>query len=798
MSVLDGVRRDVVTGVRLLARSPAFAATAIATLAVAIGGNTAVFAVVNALVFTPTPVVAPHQLARIDAGHSLMSWLNYQDLRARVGVFQDVLAHRQAVMSLDAAGPHQLRGAITSSNFFDVLGVPASRGRTFTTADARPDRVVLSDRAWRHRFGADPAIVGRVLRLGGAPREVVGVMPARFRGLAPPGLQPEFWVPLDTTTSSRYLTDRHLPQFDVVGRLGPSVGHVQATSALRVAARGLREAHPDLPEEFLGIEAVSVEGVEAFRGMSSVLLPVLAFLGLLAVVSGFVLLIGCANIAGLLVGRAAARQREIAVRLALGARRRRLVRQLLTESLVLAVLGGGAGVVLAAWLVGAANVAVATLPVPVVFDLQIDGRVLGYAIGLSTLTCLFFGLTPALSATRLNLMSSLNEMGGDATRHRLRRVMVAGQVAVCTALLVWSGLFVRSLAGMADVQTGFDASGVVLASARLERGLVADSDGQAIFVEWAQRVGALPGIETAALASVVPLALTGREEFSVSLAEESADARRRVVANRVTPGWFQVVRVSVTAGRDFTWDDRDGAPRVAIVNQTLARQFWGGRAVGQHLRYGRARLEVVGVVADSKYRTIGETIAPAVYLPFQQVYLPEMTLHVRATDAAAAAAGALREWSRLVPDAAVDVGSMTDAVSVAVVPARIGAAATAVFGAVAMLLSALGVYGLVSGAVSERRREIGLRVAIGATGPDIVALVVGGNARLVAAGLVAGLGTGVLGGAALGAFLTGVGPADPAALAAAAGLLAITACGASVFPAWRATRISPLELLRER
>ena len=470
MGLLDGIRRDIVGGVRLLLRTPGFSVTAIATLAIAIGANTAVFAVVNALLFKPTPVAMPQDLGRVDTGPSLTSWLNYEDIRSRNDAFVDVLASRQTITTLTTSGvPEPLSGQVTSPNFFSVLGVPAAIGRTYAAADRRSDLVVLSDHVWRVRFGSAPSILGQRLTIGGRPLEVIGVMPRPFRGLAPPGLHPDFWSPVDTVTPSRSITDRTLLEFDVVGRLKPSVTHQQATAALRVVAAQLKIEHPDLPEDFLQALVVPVEGVEAFRGMSGILLPVFAFLGLLAVVSGFVLLIGCANIAGLLVSRANARQREVAVRLALGAGRRRLMRQLLTESLVLAIVGGAAGLLLTTWLVGAANSAVALLPVPVEFDLRIDGRVLAYALGLSTLACVFFGLVPAWSATRLDLVSSLKDEGGSTARQRMRRALVVGQVAMCTALLVWSGLFVNSLRHISAVDPGFDPAGVVIASAELER-----------------------------------------------------------------------------------------------------------------------------------------------------------------------------------------------------------------------------------------------------------------------------------------------------------------------------------------
>ena len=323
---------------------------------------------------------------------------------------------------------------------------------------------MLSDRVWRTRFGADPSIVGRALSLDGRPYEVLGVMPPLFRGIAPPGLLREFWVPVDVTGADRRMQDRSARRFEVVGRLKPGVGlragHRGDAGHRRVSSRA---EHPDINERFAGTQVFAIDGFEAFRGVAGTLMPVFAFLALMTIVAGFVLVIGCANIAGLLLGRAAARRREIAVRLALGAGRGRLVRQLLTESLLLALAGGAAGMLLAVWLSGTLNLFAARLPFPMEFDLALDRRVLGYALALSGLTALIFGLAPARRASRIDLVPSLKDDGGSARRQRMRQALVVGQVALCTLLLVWGGLFARSLARAIDVDPGFDPAASLVA-----------------------------------------------------------------------------------------------------------------------------------------------------------------------------------------------------------------------------------------------------------------------------------------------------------------------------------------------
>jgi len=797
MNLLTDLRRDIELGIRLLARYPGFSAVVIVTLAVATGGNTAVFTIVNTLLLSPPPVEEPARLARVDTGQSLASWPIYEDIRARADLFAGVAAYRLTSRNLERGGASvKLRGQITSPNYLTVLGVSPERGRSYDETDV--DRVVLAHHIWLQHFGSDPAIVGRRVVLSGRAFQVAGVMPRGFRGLAPPGVRLDFWLPINTSGEDASLRNRLLPQFEIVGRLRPGIDHGAATAALRPMAQRLRLEHPQLPESLLAIAADSIEGVNAFQGMASLLLPVFAFLALLTVVSVFVLVIGCSNIAGLLVGRAAMRQREIAVRLSLGASRSRLLRQLLTESLVLAIGGGAAGLLLARGLVSAVSAGIARLPVPLDLSFSLDSRVLVYVLALSTATALFFGLLPARSALRVDLVSSLKAEGsGSPERQRLRRLMVTAQVAICSALIVWSILFLRSLGKIHAIEPGFDSTGVVLATIELDRGAIDAVRGDQILTDWTQRVAASPSIQSAGMATVVQLALTGREEFDVTIPGDSAGTRRRVVANRVTPGWFATVRIPLAGGRDFTWNDRAGTPPVAIVNETLARQFWGGDAIGQRLLYGDRSIEIVGVARDSKYRTLGEVTRPLIYLPLRQEYAHFATLHARALDSRATADLMTRELQRLQPGVDVTIESMTDAVAVAVMPARIGAAVTGAFAAIAIALAACGVYGLVSFSVLQRTREIGIRRAIGATTADIVRLVVAHHSTPLGLGLAMGGILGTLGAVVFRAFLAGVGPTDPLALLAAIVVVGGSALCASALPALRATRLDPMAALRD-
>jgi predicted permease len=374
---------------------------------------------------------------------------------------------------------------------------------------------------------------------------------------------------------------------------------------------------------------------------------------------------------------------------------------------------------------------------------------------------------------------------------------VVSQIAACSALLVWSGLFARSLGRVADVDPGFDPTGVLLARIEFDDLTHDPTQTAQTVVEMQQRLEQAPNVESVGVSTVVPLSLEN-EKFDVMLDGSSTGAQRvRVMANRLTPGWFETVRISLLAGRDFTWDDRAGAPDVVIVNETFARRFWNGDAVGQRLRAFQRDVQVVGVVRDSKYWTLGETVAPTIYLPFQQHYFQYVTFHLRTANRAVATALLTNELRRLAPAVSAHFSPMSDVLSVAVFPARVGAAVSGAFGALAMVLAALGVYGLVAFSVAQRTTEIGVRKAIGAKPTDLVRLILSENVLLAGGGLVVGLGLGTLGANLLRSFITGVSPIDPLTLAGTAMLVMVVALLASASPVLRALRVSPLVVLRD-
>jgi predicted permease len=543
-----------------------------------------------------------------------------------------------------------------------------------------------------------------------------------------------------------------------------------------------------------------VQGVDAFRGLGSIVVPVLAFVGLLMLVGGLVLLVACANVAGLLLGRAAARRREIAIRLALGAGRARLMRQLLAESLLLAAAGAAAGLVMSIWLTALAGRATNRLAFPVEFDLTLDWRTLVFVAGVACATALLFGLAPARRAARTDLVPALKDVAGPA-HQRFRRRLVTGQVFVCTVLLLWAWLFAASLTNASRLDPGFIVDGVLVVDLDvLGRSPATPALQHERLRAIHQRATELPGVTAAGLAWSVPLGFMAREEHGAT--PTGGDAMRQTVfANTISPGYLKTLGIPLRAGRDIAWNDHSGSLPVAIVNETAARVFWNGNAIGQRLRVPQQdatiELEIIGIAADSKYWTPGEAVSPTIYRPMLQRTMGGMHLFVRTRNAAATAAALELELARLSPPMPIEIVSLASAIEASMLPARVGAFATAGFGAAAILLAVIGIYGLVAFSVSQRMREMGIRRAIGASRGHIVRLVLAGSLGRVTAGVLPGL---LLGGAsavAFSGFLVEVSPFDAPTLAIIAALMLGAGAAASLGPALRAARVDPLGVLRQ-
>jgi predicted permease len=796
------LRQDSAYAVRVLSRNRRFAAMAVLTLGVAIGGNTAIFSVVNALFFQPLAVRAPQDLVRIYTGESTIAWANVDDIRRRNAVLSDVFVQSQYSVSLPGDPlPVVVRAGLVSLNYFSALGAAPLAGRTFRLDDAT-DVAVLSERLWRSQFGAAASIIGTTISIDGRRREVIGVMPTSFRGIGPPGFGPQLWIPVDVAGTHRALVaDRGATRFEAYGRLAPGISAGQAEAALRVLGSQLAREYPATNARFTATEVFPASGLGLYRGVGKALLPVFTFIGLLALVAGFILFISCANLAGLLLARAGARRQEIAVRLALGAGRSRLIRQLLTESVILALMAGAAGLAIATVLASGISRMTAALPFPVELNLAVDRRVLLYALCVSTLSAILFGLSPARRASRVSVVDSLKGwQDGSAVRQRFRQGLIVAQVSVSTLLLFWAGLFGQSLLHAGKVDAGFDPTGVLLAEVPLASdGQVATAASSDAWLEEVQgRVREFPAVQGAGWASIVPLALLGNERFRISRADgDTGEEPMWIVASRLSPGWFSTVRVPLIAGRDFTWQDRQGAPEVAIVNETLARRLWNGAAIGRRIRHGERVAEVVGVARDTKYWTLGEATQPEVYLPVRQMIgTPILTLHVRTADLRGTAERLRVALQELRPGAPVSMTPMRDAVAVALLPARIGAMATGAFGLLGACLATLGVYGLISYLVVQRSKEIAIRRALGAPTSHLIRILVRSSIVVSAIGLVVGLALGSASAPLLGGLLVGVSPLDPLAAVSTALIVFGAATLASIPRALQGSREDPLASLR--
>ncbi len=815
-SVLDDLRYAA----RLLLRSPGFTLVAVATLALGIGANTTIFGVVDSLLLRPPARVAePDRLVWLWTSdfsgppYGASSYPDYEEFAKQTDVLSGVAAFTPKPANLVRGGEtRRLMTELVSGNYFDVLGVRPVLGRFFAADEGKPGEpvpvTVLSYALWQGAFGGDPGVVGRTVQLGASEFTVVGVAPEGYRG-GLPILQVDAWVPVTAEAllsgGNDYVGQRGNRGLMIVGRLRDGVGLAAARSRFDVVASRLHAAYPaawtDVKEQG---RRITVMPEKEARIPPMVRGPALGFLALLGGVVILVLLICCANVAGLLVARAAARSREIAVRLSLGASRRRLVRQLLTESALLALLGGSAGIAIA---YGTADLLARfqpPLPVSVHLDARPDSAVLAFALLITLGTSLVFGLLPALQATRPGTADALKDAAGAGEsrgRARLRRALVVAQVAVSVVLLAGAALFVRSLQAAQDVDPGLDPSGVIVASMDLTTQGYDDARREQFYDQLKTRLAALPGVTGVALAKDVPLGLGGgRTGTGVAGYQPAPGEDMEFHYNIVGPDYFDVLHVPVVRGRGFTPADRAGSQNVVVVNETFARRFWPGEdPVGKRLTHfsGLEDLQVVGVARDGKYTSLGEDPTPYVY----GAYLQEprdMVVHVRTSgDPGDLIPLVRREVRTLDPRLPIlTLQPMEEVMAVSLLPQRIGAAALGLFAGLALLLSTVGLYGVVAYSVSRRTREIGVRVALGAGARDVVGLVVRQGLGVTAVGL--GLGLVVAAGLATlaGGFLFGVPPVDPLAYAAVILTLLAAAAVASILPARRAARVDPASAIR--
>jgi predicted permease len=812
---------DVRYGLRLIGRNRGFSLVVVLSLAVGIGANTAVFSLVSALLLRPLPVDRPGELAAVYTSDfsgppfGASSLPDYRDFRDRATVFSGLAAFGPVVGSVVLGGTtERANGSFATGNYWQVVGVQAAHGRVFTSADdttpgAHPV-AVLSDRFWR-RVGGDLSVLNGPILINGQPFTVIGIAPPSFTGTMP-FFEVDVWVPASMLPQVRpgpnLLESRTSRGALVIGRLAPGISRAQALGALGVVAGQLAQEYPTAwldvrkqPRRVTITPATRVAPV--IRG------AVIGFMALLMAAVGLVLLIACVNAANLLLSRAEARRQEIAVRLSLGASRARLIRQLMTESVVLSTLAGAGGVVLAYWLVRAVAAFRPPMTIPVPLDPSIDLGVLLFAVAISVATGLVFGLAPALQSTKRDVVASLK--GEEAVAAHRRKVpvghgLVVLQVALSLLVLVTAGLLIRTLQQSQSVHLGFDPDNV--ATARIDLAGTGELTPDRMiwtFEAIVDRLKQLPEVEHVSFATIVPLG-PGSSRRSVTVEgyqpEPGEDLERHY--NVVTPDFFQTTRIRLVRGRAFVDGDRAGAPLVAIVNEAFARRFWGDQdPLGKRISVRGAAgpwMEIVGVTENGRYVSVLDEPLPYLFLPLWQNPSPAAVLHVRSGRGAAAALIPLIRSAvgDLYPNLPVfEAWVLADLTGVQLLPYRLAAWFLGILGFVALMLAAVGLYGVLGHAVSRRRREIGVRLAIGAEPRAIRLLVLSQGLRVVGVGLVFGLAAALMVTRLLSSLLFQVSPTDPITLVVASILLLAVAAAACDLPARRAARVDPVQALRQ-
>ena len=826
---LNDLLRDFRYGVRILAKQPGFTIVAVLTLGLGIGVNTAILSSVNGFILRPLPVekpeelLAPHWGRKVDAQvWEPFSYANYVDVREQNKSFTDLCAYTWAAAGMSAGESHNavegsrsevVWGELVSGNYFDVMGVKPILGRGFLPEEDRTPNthpvVVLSHYSWQKRFGADPSIVGKSVYLNGTAFTVVGVMPESFLGSVFYFRQ-GYWVPLmmaqKFSRRPEWRTDRTYKTVNLYGRLKPGVTMRQAEADLNLVAENLGKLYPKENGDTKVQLRTELDG--RYEGATRVM----RYGGVLALcVSGLVLLLACANVANLMLARAATRAREIGIRLAIGASRGRIVRQLLTESLLLALVGGLLGWAFAYAGAGWAQASFPPVPYPANFDLAPDGYVLKWMLAVSVLTGVMFGLAPALLASRTDLINVIK--GGVAKpaygrrRWNLRGVLVVAQVTISLVVLICAGLFIRSLGMVRQTDPGFRSENLVTMMINLDLLAYDQPSTLRFFPELQRRVEALPGVRTAAFASEMPL-MDSRQSRGPIVKEGEIDPppNQGVISecSLVTPKYFDTLRMPLVRGRDFTDRDDLNAPRVVVVNQAFARRFFGGEeeALGKRFRFteGTPLMEIVGIAQDGHYDSLYQDHQIYMFLPVYQHPRARMTLLVGAQsvgDLKGLVERARGEIARM--DARLPVFGVMMAeenLSLAFWGPRVAAGMASTFGVLALVLATMGLYSVMTYTVSQRTHEIGIRMALGAALRDVVRLVVGQGMRMALLGVALGLVGAFALTRVLESLLLGVGPTDVVTFVGVPLLLVAVALLACYIPARRAARVNPLVALR--
>ncbi len=817
---LDSIRQDAVFALRLMRRSPGVTAMAVLSLALGIGANTTIFSFYNAFLLGTPPVEEPGRLIAVytadgkNPGQFLpISLANYENYRDRNQVFSGLAAHMYTQLNLSTQGAPELVGAgIVSANYFDVLGVKAAVGRTFELSrdlvEGKYSVVVLSDHFWKRRFGANRYILGKEIVLNQQRFKVIGVAPRGFNS-AFVLTGPDLYVPLgmhEQVLKDFYkaeIHDRRALFLSVLGRLKPGVSLPQARAGMQTIAQQLEQSYPKDNEARTAELMDFRDTLISPEARDQALLAGDMMMGVVCVV----LLIACANVANLLLARAATRQREISIRLALGACRARLVRQLLTESMLLAAAAGLLGLLIAGW----GRDLLWWIKVPMI-DAEaveappLDSRVLLFTVLITFIAAVLFGAAPALQASRVDLAWTLKERVGlprkSAGRFHLRSMLVAFQVALSLVALTTAGIFLRSLQFAWGINVGFEKTNLVSISFDLAGQRYTESHGREFYRQATERLRQVPEVKAVALSSNPPLR-DGNRRTVFAEGQDMSDGRNGhlTMLYRVSPGYFETIGMPLVRGRGFSDQDKPGAPMVAVVNQSMARRLWPGEdALGKRFRcYGEDWiLEVVGIARDAKYRTLGEAPMDFMYFPLLQHYVSAVSILVRTEGDPSPLVGILRDRAQSLDKSLpiVEITTIGSAIETILWLPRIGAILLSVFGALALLLAAMGIHGVMSYAVVQRTREIGIRMAMGAKSADVLRLVLRQVLVILMIGNLVGLVGAYVVSRLLSSLLYGVGGRDLLPFWGTTVLLLAVALLAGYLPARRATRIHPRAALQ--
>ena len=804
VELIENTVRDVTFSLRVLLKSYGFTIVVILTLALGIGANTAIFSFANGILLRPLPYPQSDRLVVLDEtalkrgiDSMSVSYPNFLDWREQNTVFEDVATYYgTSRFSLTGEGePLQIRGTRINQGLFDLLRVSPQLGRTFTANEDRPEEdavVILGHDLWQRTFGGDPNIVGKKITISNRARTVIGVMPQGFRF---PEVS-ELWVPLALTTKMFTRTDHGL---QAVARLKDGVSLPQAQSEMNNIAARIEQQNP-VTNEGLGVKVMSLHQYLSGDYRDGLLI-------LLGVV-GCVLLVACVNVANLMIARGSARQKEFALRSALGASRWRIVRQLLFESLLLSIVGGVLGFVLSIW---ALRLLLSAIPfqLPFWMNFNLDLRVLGFTAGITLLTGLIFGAAPALQTSRVDLNDTLKEggRGNTGVRTRARSLLVVTEIALSLVLLVGAGLMIQSFLRLRRVNIGLDPKNVLTASVVLPQAKYRENDQRAgFFKHLIERMRHLPGVEAASATGTLPLSgnnwgrsltVEGHQVLSVG----QADVIQHTV---VTPGYFRTMGIALLAGRDFTDADNKDAPNVTIVDERLARQYWPNESpIGKRVRFGPPEDNepwhtVIGVVSTVRHQRVQEDTRQSVYLPHQKIPVTGMTLVARTSSKPTDFAGAIRrEVAQLDSDIPVSqIATMEEVVAESIWQPRLYATLFAVFAGGALALALIGIYGVMAFLVQTRTHEIGVRMALGASARDVFNLIVGRGMKLTAVGIVIGIGGAIALTRWMQSLLFNTSTTDPITFVLISFLLSLAAFLACYIPARRAAKVDPLVALR--